>query len=219
MYNVQSIRHLLADEFEANRFVNGTIEILNAAFIADEDSIFGKPNEHYQRAEVKWYDSQSLNVNDLAEHYGKVPVIWKEHAANSEGEINSNYGYLIYSKAAGSQYNNVYRELKTNPESRRATMIYTDHYMHEKYREDGKNDFVCTNAVTYYIRDKQLHAAVSMRSNDAVFGYMNDLYWQKRVLIRLSNDLNIDIGSIMWHAQSLHVYERHYHHIEKWIES
>ena len=44
-------------------------------------------------AEIDWYKSQSLNINDLGELYGKVPVIWKEHAANTKGEINSNYGY------------------------------------------------------------------------------------------------------------------------------
>jgi len=220
MDNVNSIRHKLADAYQRGEGrENGTAEILNAAFVCDEDVIFGKPNKAYQVAEVAWYDSQSLDVNDLALHYGKVPVIWKEEAANTLGKINSNYGYLVYSEKNGSQYDNVYRELKTNPNSRRASMIYTNPYMHSQYNEHGKNDFCCTNVVTYYIRDKQLHSCVSMRSNDAVFGYINDLYWQKRVQIRLSNDLNVDVGSIMWHAQSLHVYERHYDHITNWIIS
>ena len=89
-----------------------------------------------------------------------------------------------------------------------------------EYEEDGKNDFICTNAVTYYIRDGELHAVVQMRSNDVVFGYKNDYAWQLHVLEELVHDYNscktdtyeeVKPGDITWQVQNLHVYERHFH--------
>lgn len=197
----------------------GMLELLGASFVTTEESIFGEQNVDYMVAERDWYDTQQCNVNPLNDLYGKVPVIWKEHAANTRGEINSNYGWCVYSKENGSQYDNVLRELKTNPNSRRATMIYTRPTMHNDYREDGKNDFICTNAVTYYIRNGVLQTVVQMRSNDVVFGYMNDYYWAQVVASRLAIDLDIESNPDMfWQAQSLHIYPRHFHHVAKWCK-
>jgi thymidylate synthase len=58
------------------------------------------------------------------------------------------------------------------------------------YNRDGMSDFMCTNAVTYIIRDHLVHANVQMRSNDCIFGYRNDRAWQLHVLKMLVDDLN-----------------------------
>ena len=42
-----------------------TIEIVGSMFIADEDAIFGEVNWDYVKREEAWYESQSLNVNDI----------------------------------------------------------------------------------------------------------------------------------------------------------
>ena len=69
-------------------------------------------------------------------------------------------------------------------------MIYTRPSIWMEYNEDGKNDFICTNAVTYYIRDNYLQSVVQMRSNDVVFGYKNDYAWQLYVLEQMAKDYN-----------------------------
>ena len=97
------------------------LEIINANFIADEPTIFGSPNENYIKRELEWYKSKSLNVNEIP---GGAPTIWKQ-VADMDGWINSNYGWCIWSSENFSQYDNVREELLKNPESRRATMIYT----------------------------------------------------------------------------------------------
>ena len=89
-------------------------------------------------------------------------------------------------------------------------MIYTRPSIWQEYNENGKNDFICTNSVTYYIRDNLLHAVVQMRSNDVIFGYRNDYAWQKDVLNGLCWEMSIDVGYIHWQVQNLHVYERHF---------
>ena len=219
------INSLKNEEFVTDRTGQKTIEMLGATFLADEPAIFGTPNESYIEIEKAWYESQSTNVNWITDTYNRnVPEAWK-YAANTYGEINSNYGHIIYSDKYHHQFGRVLDELLTNKDGRRATMIYTRPSIWEEYNEDGKNDFICTNAVTYYIRDGKIHCVVQMRSNDVVFGYKNDYAWQLHVLEQLTREYNscylanaadadyrreMEVGDIIWQVQNLHVYERHF---------
>ena len=214
------IGKLRIEDFVMDRSGQKTIELIGAAFFADKPAIFGEPNKSYIEIEKAWYESQSTNVNWITETYNRnVPEAWKL-AANNFGQINSNYGHLIYSDKYHHQYGQVLDELLANPDGRRASMIYTRPSIWMEYDEDGKNDFICTNAVTYYIRDNCLQCVVQMRSNDVVFGYKNDYAWQLYVLEQMVKDYNdckedgvpeLKAGDIIWQVQNLHVYERHFH--------
>lgn len=227
MYKVngtKDIAEIFQKQLEYGHFVkdrNGgnTIEILGASFVADEPAIFGTPNEEYIKAEIDWYESQSTNISDIYPEGDKQPPEAWQHTANVHGEINSNYGHLLYSDKYYNQRGNALQELLTNPDSRRASMIYQRPSIWKEYNENGKSDFICTNAVTYYIRDGYLHASVQMRSNDVIFGYRNDYAWQKYVQDDLLFSLNeiligdqktLEPGYIYWQVQNLHVYERHF---------
>ena len=229
---VSDIRNYFIDELKNENFTidktgQKTIEVIGASFLADEPSIFGTPNQEYVDKEILWYITQSNNINDIYGDDREPPQAWK-YSANKYGEINSNYGKLIYSDKYYQQYGMAVDELTQNPDSRRASMIYQRPSIWMEYDENGKNDFICTNAVTYYIRNGKLDAVVQMRSNDVVFGYKNDYAWQLHVLKIMSEDINasrksgrdigicdldaedISIGTITWQVQNLHVYERHF---------
>jgi len=213
-YSVSDIRQFFIDElndgaFTIDRTGQKTIELIGASFLADEPSIFGEPNQDYIDAELQWYESESTNINDI--HEDKDPPQAWQYSANTHGEINSNYGYLIWNNKFHCQYERALEELEENPDSRRAIMIYNRPDIWMEYNNNGKNDFICTNAVTYYIRNDELQAVVQMRSNDVVFGYKNDFAWRQYVLESLANDLGIEPGFITWQVQNLHVYERHFH--------
>jgi len=152
-----------------------------------------------------------LFVGDIA---GETPKIWREHSSRN-GEINSNYGYLIFSEENHEQYNHVLAKLLNDKDSRQAVMIYTRPTMHRDWNRDGMSDFVCTNTVSYFVRNGKLEVVVQMRSNDVVFGYRNDYAWQRYVQEQLVADLSAlgvecEAGRIFWHVGSLHIYERHY---------
>ena len=205
------IDELRNENFTVDRSGSQTIELLGASFIADESAIFGTPNEDYIRKEIDWYESQSTNIFDLD---ADPPKAWK-YTANDHGEINSNYGHLIFSDKYFAQYYQVADELIRNPDSRRAIMIYNRPSIWCEFDENGKNDFICTNAHTYYIRKNKLNVVVQMRSNDLIFGYRNDYAWAKYVLESLQQDLktslDVELGNIYWQVQNLHVYSRHFH--------
>lgn len=218
--NVSDIRqhfiNELADEqFTIDKTGARTIELISASFVADEASIFGTPNQTYIDKEIEWYESESTNINDINAG-GEPPAAWK-YAADQYGNINSNYGHLIYSQKYYGQYWQALDELISNPDGRRAMMVYNRPSIWAEYNENGKSDFICTNAVTYYIRNNVLHSVVQMRSNDVVFGYKNDYAWQRYVMNKLVKDYNefvpddpIQVGELFWQVQNLHVYERHF---------
>lgn len=186
------------------------IEVIGAQFHANETAIFGTVNQDYVDREIEWYKSMSRNVHDIK---NGAPAAWKA-CASKDGMINSNYGYLVWSEENFNQYKNVLAELKRAPESRRAQMIYTRPSIWNEYNKDGMSDFICTDAVQYFIRDGKLIADVRMRSNDVVFGYKNDKAWQDHVHKQLAEDLDVPVGPMIWHAGSLHVYERHWNLVD-----
>ena len=202
------IQELRDENFTVDRTNSKTIELIGASFIADEEAIFGEPNVPYIDAELDWYLGCSTNINDIR-YKDEPPTAW-QYAANKYGEINSNYGKLIFDDKYYRQFDNVVNELKYEPDSRRAVMIYNRPSIWTEFDENGKNDFICTNAVSYYIRDNHLQSVVQMRSNDVVFGYKNDYAWQRYVMNMVANEVDCEVGSLIWQVQNLHVYERHF---------
>ena len=88
--------------------------------------------------------------------------------------------------------------------------------MHVDYNKNGMSDFMCTYSTQHFIRNGQLHSCVYMRSNDAIFGFLNDFAWAKYVQEQLLGYINnhtssvYGLGNIYWNAASLHVYSRHW---------
>lgn len=220
MLLIEDLRSELAAKYRAKQFINGTVELIGESFLANQQTIFGAPNFDYTDRELEWYRSGSLNVNDIP---GGAPKIWQQ-VATAEGEINSNYGFLFLDERNGSQLENVIRHLLNDRGTRRATAVYTRPSIHKDWNWNDMQDFICTNAVQYLIRDNKLHVVVQMRSNDVVFGYRNDYVWhcyaQQLVISDLAaNGVHVEAGPIIWNASSLHVYERHFWMLEKFIET
>jgi thymidylate synthase len=195
---------------------NGTMELINTSFIADEEAIFGEVNHDYVRCELKWYKTASLNIYDMP---CKIPEIWKQ-IATKDGFINSNYGWCIYSWANGSQFEYCIETLIEDPASRQACMIYIRPDMHTEAFENGMKDFICTYSAQLMIRKNKLHYIVYMRSNDAVYGYKNDRAWHDYVFNESLGKLkeaypDLEKGNLYWNAASLHVYPKHFKLVEK----
>lgn len=226
MNSVKDIREFFIGELKDEAFTidktgQKTIEMLGASFVASEPSIFGKPVQGYIDAEIKWYNSQSTNIYDINKESGAdAPAAWK-YSADTHGNINSNYGHLVFSQKYFEQFENAFSELWDNPDSRRAQMVYNRPSIWVEFDEGGKSDFICTNAQTFYIRDGVLMMVSQMRSNDVVFGYKNDYAWAQYLMDKFVsrwNDLaeatgeheTIEKGMLIWQVMNLHVYERHF---------
>jgi len=225
MLITKDIFYIFLDKYEKNEFriignnvqQSKTLEIQNAHFEVDKPWIIREPNIEYYHKELDWYKSQSLNVNDIP---GGAPKMWKA-CATPDGFINSNYGWCIYSKENGSQFENCAQHLIDDPHTREAIMIYNRPSMQQEYNKNGMHDFMCCQNVQYFLNEYDekntlLDCIVNFRSNDAIFGFNNDAMWmnyvQNELADYLSKKMNKHIvsGDMYWNAGSLHIYERHF---------
>lgn len=218
---VEDVRNMFSREYQNQLGLlksepNSTIELVNVQFLCTEDHILRKPNHDYIKRELEWYESQSLNVNDIP---GDVPAIWKQ-VSDDNGFVNSNYGWCIYSDDNFNQYQNCLDKLKADVNTRQAQMIYTRPSIQVEWNKNGMHDYLCTNYVGVFIRDSKLIYCVYQRSCDAVFGYNNDFAFHKHVYNKLLKDLkttyyNLKEDVIQYTCGSLHVYPRHHHLVQK----
>jgi len=180
-----------------------------------------KTSIQYVEKELNWYLSESLSIINYVDDI----KIWNDVCTKDEKkEINSNYGYLIFSAENYNQYENCKKELIDNQESRRAVMLYNRPSIWNEYDRDGMSDWICTYANQFFIRNNKLQSVYIMRSNDAVYGWINDFFWACYVYNKLYIELkekyiDLQIGTIDWFSGSWHIYDRHFDLLQKIVES
>ena len=170
-----------------------------------------KSPRKYIEKEKEWYLSEELKIDKIS-----CVDIWNK-VCDSNREINSNYGYLVFSKGNFSQYAHAYHALWQHSDTRQAIIIYTRPSIHLEHNDMGGSDFICTNFQQFFIRNNKLHCVTSMRSNDCIFGTFNDVPWFVYVAKRMYNDLkpivkynNLELGEMTFIPNSFHCYERHF---------
>ncbi len=183
---------------------DNTKALFNVGFTLDnpKDNIITnngrKFNIEYAKAEWSWYLSGNRSINKLGEIYGKIPPIWKR-MANSNGDVNSNYGYQW---ERNNQLDQVVAILRENPSTRRAAISIYD----GKEINDYNRDTPCTYAVQFTILDNKLNMSVYMRSNDLWYGFCIDQYCFSMLQQHVAERLSIEVGSYYHHAHNLHLY-------------
>lgn len=222
-FDSEDIIKMLKEKYKKQQFDSlGNISILSASFVVTTNDMLKEPNEEYIQRELEWYLSESLNVNDIP---GKTPKIW-EQVSDKDGFINSNYGWTTFSKENYSQFDKVLEELsKNNKYSRQGVIIFIRPTMHEDSKRNGMHDFICTYCYNFKIEKDidgidKLYMMVNMRSNDCVFGYLNDKGFADYVFNRMLNELQktypeLQKGVMFWKADNFHVYPRHFKYLEE----
>lgn len=175
----------------------------------------------YLEKEHKWYMSQDRSIKGWMDDI----KIWKFCASKDDKqEINSNYGWCVFSYENGSQYDNCLYKLLNDKNTREAMIIYTRPSIHKDAVENGKHDFICTNYSHFFIRDNRLEMIHSQRSCDSCTGLPFDFAWSCFVYQMLFTELkntysDLKAGLMHYHIDSLHIYERSEHLLKKYIEN
>ncbi len=155
-------------------------------------------SQKYAAAEWAWYLSGDPRISELGELYGKVPPIW-ERMADSNGEVNSNYGYQWQRH---DQLDYVVAKLRDNPDTRHAAISIYDAKEWPSYKKDTP----CTYAVQFTIINNKLCMSVYMRSNDIWYGFCNDQYQFASLQEMIADRLSIETGWYYHHAHNMHLY-------------
>ena len=187
------------------------------------DKNFQTPKK-YVKAELDWYKSMDLSIIG---HEGiESNPTWQSCCTKDEKkEINSNYGWCVFSKENGSQYDNCLEVLKKDKTTRNAIIMYNRPEIYKDYKRDGMHDMICTFMSHFFIRNNRLYMIHNMRSNDVRYGFIcSDLAWNCFVYQNMYEDLkstypDLEVGTIIWTSDSMHLYSRHFEDLKNFVES
>lgn len=159
--------------------------------------------KRYLEAELKWYLSGDLSVEEIAKH----AKFWRT-LADKEGKVNSNYGFLaLYEQLEGvSQLEWCIRRLREDSQTRQAVINYNQ----PRHKQKGTKDFVCALSQQFIVRNGMLDSVVMMRACDVIWGLTYDVPWFTYLQERVSSETGIPLGEYIHMATSLHIYARHY---------
>ena len=195
----------------------GNKVLYSANFVADTDSMIGEINPDWVRRELDWFNSGSDRLEDME---GPVPKLFQA-CAGEDGRVNSAYGHILFGQSEVlPQPPTLYDRIATTfiregAATRHAVAIISDRDIHRLAKHNGRNDFICTNALNVMIdAEDRLHIVAQMRSMDAVFGYRADYSMWDDLMKRLLLDLSLEFpllqrGDITFQVANLHVYPRH----------
>lgn len=183
------------------------------------DKNFQTPKK-YVKAELDWYKSMDLSIIG---HEGiENNPTWQSCCTQDEKkEINSNYGWCVFSEENGSQYDECLNVLKKDQTTRNAIIIYNRPSIYKDYKRNGMHDMICTMYSHFFIRENKLYMIHNMRSNDVRYGFIcSDLAWNCFVYQNMYEDLketypDLEVGTIIWTSDSMHIYDRHYQDLKK----
>lgn len=186
------------------------------------DKNFQTPKK-YVKAELDWYKSMDLSIIG---HEGiESNPTWQSCCTKDDKkEVNSNYGWCVFSEENGSQYDNCLEVLRKDKTTRNAIIIYNRPSIYKEYKRDGMHDMTCTMYSHFFIRNNKLYMVHQMRSNDIRFGFIcSDLAWNCFVYQNMYEDLketypDLEVGVIRWTSDSMHLYSRHFDDLKKFVE-
>ena len=217
--NIETYKRLLDDILQTDPGSPGDDiagELLGVKVIFDPNNEHLPAIEQYVNAEMRWYLSQDLNIKG---HAGiEDNKIWRT-VASPDGNVNSNYGWCVYSSENYDQFHCALRAICDNIFTKRASMIYSRPSIHFDWNDDvhAHKDAICTIYTQVEIRmvdnDYVMDYHVHMRSNDAWYGMRNDYRWHVFVMkelarrVELKTGKHIKLGFIRWFADSLHIYK------------
>ena len=187
------------------------------------DKNFQTPKK-YVKAELDWYKSMDLSIIG---HEGiESNPTWQSCCTKDEKkEINSNYGWCVFSEENGSQYDNCLEVLKKDKTTRNAIIMYNRPEIYKDYKRDGMHDMICTFMSHFFIRNNRLYMIHNMRSNDVRYGFIcSDLAWNCFVYQNMYEDSkstypDLEVGTIIWTSDSMHLYSRHFDDLKNYVES
>ena len=187
------------------------------------DKNFQTPKK-YVKAELDWYKSMDLSI--IGHEGMESNPTWQSCCTKDEKkEINSNYGWCVFSEENGSQYDNCLEVLKKDKTTRNAIIMYNRPEIYKDYKRNGMHDMICTLYSHFFIRHNRLYMIHNMRSNDVRYGFIcSDLAWNCFVYQNMYEDLkstypDLKVGTIIWTSDSMHLYSRHFDDLKNYVES
>jgi thymidylate synthase len=158
--------------------------------------------------ELCWYLSKTDRVEPISYY---LPYY---DAMADDGAVYGAYGPRLFDWSGVNQLENVVRQLKAYPESRRAAV----QLFHAADLVVDRADIPCTCTLQFLQRDDKVHLMVFMRSNDVHWGFPHDVFSFTMLQEIVARSLSADLGWYRHVVGSLHLYEKHFSIAETFLE-
>ena len=178
------------------------VEDLTSYKFSKED--LGRLDYGYIETFYDWLVSGSTDCDEAFEEYPNVAKFLKK-PENSllPDNFNTFYGPRIV-----GQRDQVVKELKNNPNSRRAVISILKDSDLVLLGTSEKLEFPCTDSCTFSIREGKLNVHLHMRSQNMVTVAKLDVYLWSRFACEMAKELNVKPGRFTSTIVSAHVFER-----------
>ena len=183
----------------------GTKELIGYGFIINNpyDRIVSikqrEVNPFYLVGNLLWVLSQSEDL-DFINYYNPRGVNFSDDGKILRGA----YGKRIFDKDGVNQFHQAIRELKLDPDSRRA--LVSIHMPQHDWT--GSIDTPCTADFGLLIREKHLIMINHMRSQSAAFVMPYDIFLMTMLHEIAANELETELGHYQHFCNSLHFFDR-----------
>jgi thymidylate synthase len=207
---VEVLRQLLTSGKEANPRGHKTKELtfFNFELSNPRRRLLTLNGRHWDLAvalgEFCWHLAAS-NDAEFVTHYAKA---WAELASTDCTIPGSSYGKTIFASedTKPSQWLMTKALLKSDQDSRRAVLFFNNA---QDRLTPSVLDVACASSLQFIIRNNQLDAILTMRSNDAILGLPYDIFFFTMVQEMMAVELEIPLGRYFHAAGSMHIYHRH----------
>lgn len=153
-------------------------------------------------AEFLWYASGSAHPEFLG-HYIK-------HYAELAEDQPDAYGPRLFGNGGSISW--VTKLLRQRPHTRRALapIIRLSDYEHE--------EMPCTCDLQFIIREGELHLIAHLRSNDAMQGFVHDVFCFTMIQEAVASELGTELGGYTHVVGSYHLYDKNLEAVERLMD-
>jgi len=203
-----ALSSILSEGSQAAPRSEETLEIFPAVFALDNPRARRVRNakRHWSLplaiGEFAWHVSGSDSV-DFISYY--TPH-WRRFSDDGITIKGSCYGHRIFS-GNPSRWSQILDLLKADPDTRRGVLLFADAQL--PFKIDAK-DVPCATSIQFVLRWNRLHAFVTMRSNDVIWGLPYDMFLFSMLQELCALQLNVQLGAYYHSAASLHLYKEHF---------
>lgn len=179
-----------------------------------KDQNVGRLDYDYANTFYNWMISGSSDNKAVIEKYPNVArFMEKPKSEQLPQNFNTFYGPRIL-----DQLPFVLKELKSNPDTRRAVISILDSQDLLLLDKDETLEFPCCDSATFSIRNNKLNVHVHMRSQNMGQVLKLDMYLWGRFTCELATQLNLENGEFTSSVVSAHVFNKDLPYINSLIQ-
>lgn len=159
--------------------------------------------------ETLWVIAGRNDIADLSAYIPRAPDFSDDGSTWRAG-----YGPRLRNWRTVDQLAAIVSTLQAEPGSRRAVVSLFDPTLDN----EPSKDIPCTNWLQFLCRDGVLDMAVTVRSNDLIWGFSGINTFEWSVLHEMvASWLGCEVGSVTYFIGSLHLYDRHVDRVERML--